>query len=153
MTNEASQRFLLDANVVIAVIDQQHEHHTAAVDWFEMLDDQVAITCPTVENACLRYLIRTGVSATDAHAVLTGLKADRRVTFAPETSSMSTALLVPSRRRGRRIACNLRWRAPPDATSPYPPRSDRARIVIRRRNGRAAFEPEIVEDRGDPGDS
>ena len=93
MTNEASQRFLLDANVVIAVIDQQHEHHTAAVDWFEMLGDQVAITCPTVENACLRYLIRTGVSATDAHAVLTGLKADRRVTFAPETSSISTASL------------------------------------------------------------
>jgi predicted nucleic acid-binding protein len=93
MTNEASQRFLLDANVLIAVLDQQHEHHTAAVDWFLTLGDDSAITCPTVENACLRYLVRTGVSATDAHAVLTGLKADRRVTFAPEASSMSEASL------------------------------------------------------------
>lgn len=93
MTNEASHRFLLDANVLIAVLDQQHEHHTAAVDWFLTLGDDSAITCPTVENACLRYFVRTGVSATDAHAVLTGLKADRRVTFAPEASSMSEASL------------------------------------------------------------
>jgi len=75
------------------VIDQQHEHHTAAVDWFLTLGDAAAITCPTVENACLRYLIRTGVSATDAHAVLSGVKADRRVTFARESSSMSEASL------------------------------------------------------------
>ena len=93
MTTEIPQRFLLDANVLIAIIDQQHEHHTAAVDWFVALGDRSAITCPTVENACLRYLIRTGVPAADAHAVLTGVKADPRFTFAPEVSTMSKASL------------------------------------------------------------
>lgn len=93
MKNVEPQRFLLDANVLIAVLDQQHEHHGAAVDWFVALGTDLALTCPTVENACVRYLIRTGVSATDAHAVLTGLKADRRVTFAPEASSLAAVSL------------------------------------------------------------
>ncbi|MCO5314512.1 MAG: hypothetical protein M9952_16435 [Microthrixaceae bacterium] len=57
------------------------------------LGDIAAITCPTVENAFLRCLIRTGVSTTDAYAVLAAVKADRRVSFAPEAASMSEASL------------------------------------------------------------
>jgi len=93
MTNRGPQRYVLDANVLIAVLDQQHEHHAAALEWFMTLGERAAITCPTIENACLRYFVRTGVSASDSYAVLTGLKADRRVTFVEESTSMSEASL------------------------------------------------------------
>ena len=93
MTAAPSQRYLLDANVLIAVFDRGHEHHRPALDWFLALGNDTAITCPTVENACLRYLVRTGASARDSHAVLTGLKSDRRVTILAEATSMTEASL------------------------------------------------------------
>jgi uncharacterized protein len=47
---------LLDANVLIALLDPEHQHHDAAHVW---LSTNIAVgfaVCPLVENACLRIM-------------------------------------------------------------------------------------------------
>ena len=46
--------FLLDVNVVLAIIDPAHEHHRAAYEWFAQEGRQGFATCPIVENGVLR---------------------------------------------------------------------------------------------------
>jgi uncharacterized protein len=49
---------LLDANVLIALIDPAHPHHTAATRFFPTVQRAGWATCPLVENAFLRILGR-----------------------------------------------------------------------------------------------
>ena len=49
-------RFLLDANVLIALIDPAHIQHDAAHDWFAHEGQQAWATCPLTENAVLRIV-------------------------------------------------------------------------------------------------
>ena len=79
---------LLDANVLIALVDRAHEHHRPASKWAAPADTQSLLTCPTVENAMLRYLIRTDVPAGDAHSILESLRDDQRFSFVAETTPM-----------------------------------------------------------------
>ena len=49
-------RSLLDVNVLIALLDGNHIHHTVAVVW---LDDHIAdgwASCPITQNGCVRIL-------------------------------------------------------------------------------------------------
>lgn len=46
--------YLLDANVLIALIDQDHVHHTYAQTWFERTAPEGWATCPMTENAFIR---------------------------------------------------------------------------------------------------
>ena len=48
--------FLLDVNVLIALIDRSHIHHNAAHKWFGELGDQGWATCPLTENAVVRII-------------------------------------------------------------------------------------------------
>lgn len=48
------KRHLLDVNVVLAVIDPAHEHHTIANPWFLATGRNAFATCPIVENGVLR---------------------------------------------------------------------------------------------------
>lgn len=47
-------RYLLDANVLIALIDTTHAHHMAAVRFFPTAQKTGWLTCPLVENAFIR---------------------------------------------------------------------------------------------------
>lgn len=55
---------LLDANVLIALIDPEHQHHDAAHGWLSQLAvsgvgqhaNSGFAVCPLVENACLRIM-------------------------------------------------------------------------------------------------
>jgi uncharacterized protein len=47
---------LLDANVLIALFDQDHPHHEAAHDWFADNRGRGWATCPITESALLRVL-------------------------------------------------------------------------------------------------
>ena len=47
-------RHLLDVNVVLAIVDPAHEHHVAALSWFEAIGRSGFATCPIVENGVLR---------------------------------------------------------------------------------------------------
>ena len=48
--------FLLDVNVLIALIDPAHVHHDAAHEWFADHGRQAWATCPLTENGVLRIV-------------------------------------------------------------------------------------------------
>ncbi len=60
--------YLLDANVLIALTVEEHEHHERATAWAASVD-RFAI-CPIVEGALVRFLLRLGESATTAAEVV-----------------------------------------------------------------------------------
>jgi hypothetical protein len=48
--------FLLDVNVLIALLDPAHVHHGDAHDWFSTKGRKAWATCPLTENSVLRIL-------------------------------------------------------------------------------------------------
>jgi uncharacterized protein len=74
---------LLDANVLIALLVEDHVHHVAAEDWFGALSESFA-TCPVTQGSLMRLLIREGQSAVAAREVLDGTTADPRHEFWPD---------------------------------------------------------------------
>jgi uncharacterized protein len=48
--------FLLDANVLIALIDPAHIQHDTAHEWFAATGQEAWATCPLTENAVLRIV-------------------------------------------------------------------------------------------------
>lgn len=52
--------YLIDANVLIALIDTAHAHHTAAAHFFPTAQRIGWATCPLVENAFIRIFGRPG---------------------------------------------------------------------------------------------
>ena len=49
-------RFLLDVNVLIALIDRDHVHHDAAQDWYAATGHRAWATCPIVQNGMIRIV-------------------------------------------------------------------------------------------------
>ncbi len=76
---------LLDADVVIALTVADHEHHERASRWFVTVEQ--AAVCPVVEGALIRFLVRVGVSATSARALLAALHTDPRMQLWPDALS------------------------------------------------------------------
>ena len=74
---------LLDANVLIALLVDDHVHHVAAENWFSALSGGFA-TCPITQGSLMRLLIREGQSAAAAREVLDGTAADPRHEFWPD---------------------------------------------------------------------
>ena len=74
---------LLDANVLIALLVDDHVHHEAAENWFTGLNGNFA-TCPITQGSLLRLLIREGQPTATARAVLAGTAADPRHEFWPD---------------------------------------------------------------------
>jgi uncharacterized protein len=60
---------LHDANVLIALVVLEHVHHDAAADWLAASDSKFA-TCPITQGSLVRFLVRTGQSATAARDVV-----------------------------------------------------------------------------------
>jgi toxin-antitoxin system PIN domain toxin len=52
--------YLLDANVLIALLDIEHVHHARALRFFPTAQREGWATCPLVENAFIRILGRPG---------------------------------------------------------------------------------------------
>lgn len=63
--------YLLDANVLIALVVREHEHHERASRWI-LQGDRIAL-CSVVEGAMIRALLRLGESHATAVAILTRL--------------------------------------------------------------------------------
>ncbi len=74
---------LLDANVLIALLVDEHVHHKAAEGWFAGMTDSFA-TCPITQGSLLRLLVREGQSAATARQVLAGTTAHPRHEFWPD---------------------------------------------------------------------
>jgi toxin-antitoxin system PIN domain toxin len=74
---------LLDSNVLVAVSQPAHEHHSSAKAWLTALDGFFA-TCPITQGALLRLLLRSGAAAVDALASLESVVRDERHEFWPD---------------------------------------------------------------------
>ena len=48
--------FLLDVNVLLALMDEAHVHHAEAHSWFDRDGREAWATCPITQNAVLRIL-------------------------------------------------------------------------------------------------
>jgi uncharacterized protein len=82
----ASVTTLLDANVLIALLVDDHVHHNAAETWFSASTSRFA-TCPSTEGTLTRLLIRAGQTAHAAQAVITQLSQNPRHQFWPDNLS------------------------------------------------------------------
>ena len=49
-------RALLDVNVLIALLDENHAHHAAASNWFADHVEQGWASCPLTQNGCVRIV-------------------------------------------------------------------------------------------------
>jgi predicted nucleic acid-binding protein len=58
--------FLLDVNVLIALIDPSHVNHAAAHDWFTQVARDGWATCPIVENGVIRILSHSAYPLPDS---------------------------------------------------------------------------------------
>ena len=91
--------YLLDVNVLIALIDPAHIQHDAAHHWFAQTGSANWATCPLTENGLLRivghprYPNATGVPATVA-VVLRALRALPGHHFWPDDISLMNPALV-----------------------------------------------------------
>lgn len=74
---------LLDANVLVALLVDDHVHHAAAENWFTGLSGNFA-TCPVTQGSLMRLLIREGQPASAARNLLSGLSAHPRHEFWPD---------------------------------------------------------------------
>jgi uncharacterized protein len=74
---------LLDANVLIALLVNDHVHHLSAETWFLGVTDGFA-TCPITQGSLIRLLVREGQAAEAARSILRGLAADERHEFWPD---------------------------------------------------------------------
>ena len=74
---------LLDANVLTALLVDDHVHHSAAENWFMDLSGSFA-TCPVTQGSLLRLLIREGQPTVAALAVLAAAASDPRHEFWPD---------------------------------------------------------------------
>ena len=74
---------LLNADVLIALLVDDHVHHTAAENWFAGMPGNFA-TCPVTQGSMLRLLLREGQSAAAARVVLSQATANPRHEFWPD---------------------------------------------------------------------
>ena len=74
---------LLDTNVLIALLVDDHVHHAAAESWFADLDGTFA-TCPITQGSLMRLLIREGQPAATVRVILTGTAAHPQHEFWPD---------------------------------------------------------------------
>lgn len=83
--------FLLDANVLIAMTVEEHEHHQRVAAWLAGVE-RVAL-CPIVEGSLIRFLVRIGESVHTAAEVLRRMHADPRCEFWPDSVTYAEAEL------------------------------------------------------------
>jgi toxin-antitoxin system PIN domain toxin len=68
--------YLLDGNVLVALVLPEHVHHGIARTWFMTVD--AFATCPTIQGTLLRLLLRQGTRVADARAALAAVVAHPR---------------------------------------------------------------------------
>ncbi len=86
-------RYLLDVNVLIALLDPAHVQHDRAHEWFASTGSQAWATCPLTENGVLRivgnarYPNSPGTPAAVAEMMIS-LKASPAYEFGPDSISL-----------------------------------------------------------------
>lgn len=83
---------LLDANVLIALVVEDHVHHDAAEAWLADGTGTIA-TCPITQGSLVRLLLREGQSAQTAATVVSSLMALPRHEFWPDDAAFDVVPL------------------------------------------------------------
>ena len=95
-------RALLDVNVLIAMLDQDHSLHRRARDWFGDHAGAGWASCPLTQNGCVRIMSHSrypnGVPVATAMRLLREAAADSRHEFWPDDISLLDARLIDSTR-------------------------------------------------------
>ena len=95
--------FLLDVNVLIALIDPAHVQHDAVHDWFAVHGKRAWATCPLTENGVLRivghprYPNSPGTPAEVAQ-LMKGLRALPGYVFWPDNISLLDTEMIDTER-------------------------------------------------------
>lgn len=91
---------LLDVNILIALLDENHLHHPAASGW---LDDHIAegwASCPITQNGCVRVLSQptypNAVGVADAIGLLREATSTPHHQFVADDASLLDSALVDS---------------------------------------------------------
>jgi toxin-antitoxin system PIN domain toxin len=92
--------FLLDSNVLVALVVGDHVHHRAATRWWTATVESFA-TCPITQGALLRLLIREGLGSGEAARALSLLTNHDRHTFWPDTIGYDAVDLTKVLGRGQ----------------------------------------------------
>ncbi|WP_226346440.1 TA system VapC family ribonuclease toxin [Agilicoccus flavus] len=98
--------YLLDVNVLVALVDPGHAHHDLAHEWFERTGAANFATCPFTENGLLRVVghpryPHTAGSPAGAAPLLVGIRSLPGHSFWPDTASLVDSPLVdPDRLAG-----------------------------------------------------
>ncbi|MGH3446576.1 MAG: TA system VapC family ribonuclease toxin [Nocardioidaceae bacterium] len=77
--------YLLDANLLISLTVEEHEHHKAASAWAATVE-RFAV-CPIVEGALVRFLVRIGERARAGTDILRAVHALPGCEFWPDAGS------------------------------------------------------------------
>lgn len=86
---------LLDANVLIALVIQEHEHRARANRWLASVG--TFAVCPVVQGALVRFLMRMGESGKTAAAVLGAVMDTPRCEFWADNVPYADVNLAPLR--------------------------------------------------------
>jgi hypothetical protein len=87
---------LADANVLLALLSEQHKHHEIASRWFGNVRTGEAILCRVVQLALIRLLgnpavmQENAIPASKAWALIAHLMEDERVVFAIEPPGLDS---------------------------------------------------------------
>ena len=85
-------RSLLDVNVLIALLDENHAHHVPAASWFSESADEGWASCPITQNGCLRILSQpkypNALSVGDALSRLRGAVSTKNHRFLADDVSL-----------------------------------------------------------------
>jgi uncharacterized protein len=84
---------LLDANVLISLVDPDHVHHEWAADWFAQHDLAFA-TSPMTEGSLIRHLLRAGHTAADIGVAVERIQALPRHEFWPDDRPFTPDVIV-----------------------------------------------------------
>jgi uncharacterized protein len=93
-------RYLLDVNVFVALLDEDHVHHKRVTKWFDTPGLQWAV-CPFTEAGLLRYMTRpkTGnMSMDEATAMLARIRQEPGYHYQPVSADWHTLCNPFSRR-------------------------------------------------------
>jgi uncharacterized protein len=85
---------LLDGNVLVALAVTDHVHHEHAARWFAAETSATEFaTTPITQGTLVRFLVRNGVKAGDALAVLDGYTTHPRHEFWPDDRAYDASAL------------------------------------------------------------
>lgn len=96
--------YLLDVNVIIALLDPEHENHERAHAWFDRGGSGAWLSCPTTQNGVLRIVTNPRYSNTQPMAVVIDSLASLVLTPGHTFVADSVTLLGSQTDSGRLVA-------------------------------------------------